>query len=78
VDIGQRYGDVSVMICVDPGQMDPTVLAVATTGSVGGSSTDELLEHGFARALRKPFLLHELDATIVLPRGRDRRGPAWA
>ena len=43
---------------------DPSVLAIAMTGSISETSTDELLERGFTRVVRKPFLLHELYATI--------------
>jgi len=45
-------------------RLDPGVLAIAMTGSVSESSTSRLLECGFARVLRKPFLLHELHGTI--------------
>ena len=52
-------------------QIEPSVLAVATTGE-GADTVEALLHLGFARVVTKPFLVHELCATIraVLPRAR--------
>jgi CheY-like chemotaxis protein len=51
-------------------RLDAQILAVAMTGYDEDSVTAELKQQGFARLLPKPFLLHELFATIqaVLPR----------
>lgn len=49
--------------------LDPDVLALATTGYADQRALDSLQKQGFSRVIAKPFLLHELYATIkaVLP-----------
>ena len=50
--------------------MKPDVLAIAMTGFADEEVVRELKQNGFAQVIAKPFLLHELFATIqaVLPR----------
>lgn len=45
-------------------QIDPRVVAVATTGYSDGASMEALRAQGFVHVLPKPFLTHELMGTI--------------
>jgi CheY-like chemotaxis protein len=51
-------------------RLDPDALAIATTGYGDETATHDLQSRGFARVIAKPFLPHELHATLraVWPR----------
>jgi CheY-like chemotaxis protein/nitrogen-specific signal transduction histidine kinase len=69
LDITIRGGMGGLETLAELRRLTPKVLAIATTGYAAEAAVSELQRRGFARVITKPFLLHELYATIkaVLP-----------